>query len=101
MKTLILNSTTITLQLWDTAGQERYRSITEQYYRKADSILAMYDVTQSASFSAVRGWMDSVRVRGISYCSEGWWPGEETVCHLGSGDTIAPKPEGDKREKSV
>ncbi|XP_027888281.1 EF-hand calcium-binding domain-containing protein 4A isoform X1 [Xiphophorus couchianus] len=61
MKTLILNSTTITLQLWDTAGQERYRSITEQYYRKADSILAMYDVTQSASFSAVRGWMDSVR----------------------------------------
>uniref|UniRef100_A0A3P9P533 Si:ch211-247i17.1 n=1 Tax=Poecilia reticulata TaxID=8081 RepID=A0A3P9P533_POERE len=64
MKTLILNSITITLQLWDTAGQERYRSITEQYYRKADGILAMYDVTHSASFSAVRGWMDSVRVRG-------------------------------------
>ncbi|XP_014901711.1 EF-hand calcium-binding domain-containing protein 4A isoform X1 [Poecilia latipinna] len=61
MKTLILNSTTITLQLWDTAGQERYRSITEQYYRKADGILAMYDVTHRASFSAVRGWMDSVR----------------------------------------
>ncbi|XP_008410369.1 EF-hand calcium-binding domain-containing protein 4A [Poecilia reticulata] len=61
MKTLILNSITITLQLWDTAGQERYRSITEQYYRKADGILAMYDVTHSASFSAVRGWMDSVR----------------------------------------
>uniref|UniRef100_A0A3Q2PYX8 Si:ch211-247i17.1 n=1 Tax=Fundulus heteroclitus TaxID=8078 RepID=A0A3Q2PYX8_FUNHE len=59
MKTLILNSTTITLQLWDTAGQERYRSITEQYYRKADGILAMYDVTHAASFSAVRGWMDS------------------------------------------
>lgn len=36
----------------------------------------------------------------VSYCSEGWWPGEETVCHLGSGDTIAPKPEH-KREKSV
>ncbi|KAM4733598.1 EF-hand calcium-binding domain-containing protein 4B [Anableps anableps] len=61
MKTLILNSTTITLQLWDTAGQERYRSITEQYYRKADGILAMYDVTHTASFSAVRGWMDSVK----------------------------------------
>ncbi|XP_014849302.1 PREDICTED: EF-hand calcium-binding domain-containing protein 4A isoform X1 [Poecilia mexicana] len=61
MKTLILNSTTITLQLWDTAGQERYRSITEQYYRKADGILAMYDVTHRTSFSAVRGWMDSVR----------------------------------------
>uniref|UniRef100_A0A3Q1EU45 small monomeric GTPase n=1 Tax=Acanthochromis polyacanthus TaxID=80966 RepID=A0A3Q1EU45_9TELE len=41
--------------------RQRFRSITEQYYRKADGILAMYDVTQSASFTAVRGWMDSVK----------------------------------------
>ncbi|XP_041852471.1 EF-hand calcium-binding domain-containing protein 4A [Melanotaenia boesemani] len=61
MKTLTLSSTTITLQLWDTAGQERFRSITEQYYRKADGILTMYDITDSASFTAVRGWMDSVK----------------------------------------
>ncbi|XP_019934329.2 EF-hand calcium-binding domain-containing protein 4A isoform X1 [Paralichthys olivaceus] len=61
MKTLTLDSTTITLQLWDTAGQERFRSITEQYYRKADGVLAMYDVTHSPSFTAVRGWMDSVK----------------------------------------
>ncbi|XP_061577726.1 EF-hand calcium-binding domain-containing protein 4A isoform X2 [Cololabis saira] len=61
MKTLTLNATTVTLQLWDTAGQERYRSITQQYYRKADGVLAMYDVTHPASFIAVRGWMDSVK----------------------------------------
>ncbi|XP_060891472.1 EF-hand calcium-binding domain-containing protein 4A [Labrus mixtus] len=61
MKTLTLGSTSITLQLWDTAGQERFRSITEQYYRKADGILAMYDITQSASFTAIRGWVDSVK----------------------------------------
>ncbi|XP_031603240.1 EF-hand calcium-binding domain-containing protein 4A [Oreochromis aureus] len=61
MKTITVDSTTIILQLWDTAGQERFRSITEQYYRKADGILAMYDVTHSASFTAVRGWMDSIR----------------------------------------
>lgn len=40
----------------------RFRSITEQYYRKADGILAMYDITHSPSFTAVRGWMDSVKV---------------------------------------
>lgn len=40
----------------------RFRSITEQYYRKADGILAMYDITQSSSFAAVRGWIDSVKV---------------------------------------
>ncbi|XP_029991977.1 EF-hand calcium-binding domain-containing protein 4A isoform X1 [Sphaeramia orbicularis] len=61
MKTLTLGSTTITLQLWDTAGQERFRSITEQYYRKADGILAMYDITQPLSFTAVRGWIDTVK----------------------------------------
>ncbi|XP_073329004.1 EF-hand calcium-binding domain-containing protein 4A [Pagrus major] len=61
MKTVTLGSTTITLQLWDTAGQERFRSITEQYFRKADGILAMYDLTQSPSFTAVRGWMHSVK----------------------------------------
>lgn len=41
----------------------RFRSITEQYYRKADGILAIYDISQPPSFSAVRGWMDSVEVR--------------------------------------
>ncbi|KAM9377707.1 EF-hand calcium-binding domain-containing protein 4A [Pholidichthys leucotaenia] len=61
MKSFTLDSITITLQLWDTAGQERYRSITEQYYRKADGVLAMYDITHSTSFTAVRGWIDSVR----------------------------------------
>lgn len=40
----------------------RFRSITEQYYRKADGILAMYDLTHATSFTAVRGWMDSVKV---------------------------------------
>ncbi|XP_068615337.1 EF-hand calcium-binding domain-containing protein 4B-like [Brachionichthys hirsutus] len=61
MKTLKLGSTAITLQIWDTAGQERFRSITEQYYRKADGILVMYDLTHSPSFIAVRGWMDTVK----------------------------------------
>ncbi|RVE71740.1 hypothetical protein OJAV_G00055090 [Oryzias javanicus] len=61
MKTLTVNSVITTLQLWDTAGQERYRSITEQYYRKADAILAVYDITDSLSFTAVRGWMDSIK----------------------------------------
>ncbi|XP_029910331.1 ras-related protein Rab-13 [Myripristis murdjan] len=61
MKTVTLGCTTIALQLWDTAGQERFRSITQQYYRKADGILTMYDITHSPSFTAVRGWMDSVQ----------------------------------------
>lgn len=51
----------IALQLWDTAGQERFRSITKQYFRKADGVLIMYDVTSEASFRNVRNWMTSVQ----------------------------------------
>lgn len=40
----------------------RYRSITQQYYRKADGILSMYDITDCGSFMAVREWLDCVQV---------------------------------------
>ncbi|KAM6960626.1 EF-hand calcium-binding domain-containing protein 4A [Aplochiton taeniatus] len=63
MRSVTLGSTTIVLQLWDTAGQERFRSMTQQYYRKADGILTMYDVTNSPSFTAARGWMECLQER--------------------------------------
>ncbi|XP_060770393.1 EF-hand calcium-binding domain-containing protein 4A isoform X2 [Neoarius graeffei] len=61
VRSLVLDSTQIALQLWDTAGQERFHSITTQYYRKADGILVMYDVTQTTSLLAVRDWLDQVQ----------------------------------------
>ncbi|CAA20282.1 Ras-related protein Rab-44 [Caenorhabditis elegans] len=51
----------IAMQLWDTAGQERFRSITKQYFRKADGVVLMFDVTSEQSFLNVRNWIDSVR----------------------------------------
>ncbi|CAL8235359.1 unnamed protein product [Boreogadus saida] len=65
MKNITLGSINVVLQLWDTAGQERYRSITQQYYRKADGILSMYDITDGDSFLAVREWLDCVQVRTL------------------------------------
>uniref|UniRef100_A0A8R1I5C3 Uncharacterized protein n=1 Tax=Caenorhabditis japonica TaxID=281687 RepID=A0A8R1I5C3_CAEJA len=49
----------IAMQLWDTAGQERFRSITKQYFRKADGVVLMFDVTSEQSFLNVRNWIDS------------------------------------------
>ncbi|XP_035251183.1 EF-hand calcium-binding domain-containing protein 4A [Anguilla anguilla] len=63
VRSVMLDSTPIALQLWDTAGQERFRSITQQYFRKADGILAMYDITKYFSFTAVREWLDSLKGR--------------------------------------
>ncbi|NWS58856.1 RAB44 protein, partial [Chunga burmeisteri] len=61
VKSLMVDNTQVVLQLWDTAGQERFRSITKQYFRKADGILVMYDITTECSFTAVRNWMSSVQ----------------------------------------
>lgn len=41
----------------------RYRSITKQFFRKADGVVVMYDITAEESFTAVRQWLTSVKVR--------------------------------------
>lgn len=41
----------------------RYRSITKQFFRKADGVVVMYDITAEPSFTAVRQWLTSVKVR--------------------------------------
>lgn len=40
----------------------RYRSITKQFFRKADGVVVLYDVTVDASFKAVRPWLANVQV---------------------------------------
>ncbi|KAM7367149.1 hypothetical protein PAMP_015073 [Pampus punctatissimus] len=61
VKTLTLDNMQIAMQLWDTAGQERYRSITKQFFRKADGVVVMYDVTVLESFKAVQPWLTNVQ----------------------------------------
>ncbi|XP_010755121.3 ras and EF-hand domain-containing protein homolog [Larimichthys crocea] len=61
VKTITVDSSQVALQMWDTAGQERYRSITKQFFRKADGVVVMYDITTEPSFTAVRQWLTSVK----------------------------------------
>ncbi|KAM4038799.1 EF-hand calcium-binding domain-containing protein 4B [Anomaloglossus baeobatrachus] len=60
VKTVTVENCQVALQLWDTAGQERYRSITKQFFRKADGVVVMYDITSKDTFTAVRQWLTSV-----------------------------------------
>ena len=59
-KVITLNGLNIKLKIWDTAGQERFRNITNQYYKGADGILLVYDVTDEESYSKIRDWMDQI-----------------------------------------
>ncbi|XP_030295625.1 ras and EF-hand domain-containing protein isoform X2 [Sparus aurata] len=61
VKTLTLDNMQVAMQLWDTAGQERFRSITKQFFRKADGVVLMYDVTVEESFRAVKPWLTNVQ----------------------------------------
>uniref|UniRef100_A0A8C3VHQ1 RAS and EF-hand domain containing n=1 Tax=Catharus ustulatus TaxID=91951 RepID=A0A8C3VHQ1_CATUS len=60
MKRLIVDGEPTVLQLWDTAGQERFRSIAKSYFRRADGVLLLYDVTCEKSFINVREWVDMI-----------------------------------------
>ena len=58
-KSISVEEQTVCLQCWDTAGQERYRSITRQYFRKADAVVIVYDITSEKSFLNAQQWMES------------------------------------------
>uniref|UniRef100_H3AKS4 RAB44, member RAS onco family n=1 Tax=Latimeria chalumnae TaxID=7897 RepID=H3AKS4_LATCH len=63
VKTLTVDDKCFALRLWDTAGQERTRfhSVTRQFFRKADGVVIMYDITSEQSFIAVRFWLDCIQ----------------------------------------
>ena len=48
------------IELWDTAGQERFKSVTKAYFKGADGILLMFDVTNKESFKTVHDWYTSI-----------------------------------------
>eukprot|EP00512_Aurantiochytrium_limacinum_P004059 CAMPEP_0171495444 /NCGR_PEP_ID=MMETSP0958-20121227/6149_1 /TAXON_ID=87120 /ORGANISM="Aurantiochytrium limacinum, Strain ATCCMYA-1381" /LENGTH=216 /DNA_ID=CAMNT_0012029435 /DNA_START=433 /DNA_END=1083 /DNA_ORIENTATION=+ len=60
IKTIQLDDKTIKLQIWDTAGQERFRTITTSYFRGAQGILLVYDVTDRGSFDNIANWMGQI-----------------------------------------
>ena len=59
-RTVKIGDKTVKLQIWDTAGQERFRTITSAYYRGADGIIMVYDVTARESFNHVKEWLVEV-----------------------------------------
>eukprot|EP00565_Helicotheca_tamesis_P006412 CAMPEP_0185729240 /NCGR_PEP_ID=MMETSP1171-20130828/4776_1 /TAXON_ID=374046 /ORGANISM="Helicotheca tamensis, Strain CCMP826" /LENGTH=218 /DNA_ID=CAMNT_0028398031 /DNA_START=63 /DNA_END=719 /DNA_ORIENTATION=+ len=52
----------IKLTVWDTAGQERFRTLTSSYYRGAQGVCMVYDVTRRDSFENLEQWLKEVKL---------------------------------------
>ena len=57
---MIVEDKIVKVQIWDTAGQERYRSITNAYYRGAEAIIIVFDLTSKESFNHIQGWIEEI-----------------------------------------
>ena len=52
------------LQIWDTAGQEKFRSITPLYFRDANGVILVCDLTSPSSFNSLRDWVKLLEEQG-------------------------------------
>ena len=65
IKTIEIDDKIVRLQIWDTAGQEKFRSITTAYYRGANGIILVYDITKETTFNSVNHWIQSIKTSAV------------------------------------
>ncbi|XP_061472056.1 ras-related protein Rab-37 isoform X2 [Rhineura floridana] len=92
-KVVTMDGVKVKLQIWDTAGQERFRSVTHAYYRDAQALLLLYDITSKMSFDNIRADMSNERVirteDGESLAREYGVPFMETSAKTGMNVELA------------
>ncbi|KAI8580249.1 hypothetical protein K450DRAFT_237549 [Umbelopsis ramanniana AG] len=54
------------LTIWDTAGQERFRTLTSSYYRGAQGVILVYDVSNRDTFDALQNWYTELQTYSSS-----------------------------------
>ena len=60
-KTFKVNDKIIKIEIWDTAGSERFASITKNYYRGAQGVFIVYDITQKNTFDKIEVWLNEIK----------------------------------------
>ncbi len=56
-----INNDTLNVSIWDTAGQERFKSITNAYYRGANGIIIVFDLTRKETYENLKNWFTEVK----------------------------------------
>ncbi len=60
-KIIDYNKFKIKLQIWDTSGEEKFRTITKNFYRNADGLLVVFDLTKKESYDHIRSWINEAK----------------------------------------
>ena len=61
-KTVEINNKKIKITFWDTAGQEAFRAVAKMFYKGADIIILVYDITKNDSFKEIQNyWLEQVK----------------------------------------
>lgn len=56
LKEITLDNIEYKLNIWDTAGQERFKAITKSFFKAADGIIFVYDITKKSTFTNIKNW---------------------------------------------
>lgn len=55
------NGKKVKIQIWDTAGQDRFHSMTRTYFKGAQGIILVYDVTNRKTFENIKKWVSQIK----------------------------------------
>ncbi|XP_050183714.1 ras-related protein Rab-18-B-like isoform X2 [Myiozetetes cayanensis] len=86
---MVVDGHAVQLAIWDTAGQERFRTLTPSYYRGAQGVVLVYDVTRKDTFTGLEGWLKELEI----YTSK-----SNTVKMLVGNKTDKPDREVERKE---
>ena len=70
-KEFTMNGTAIKLQIYDTSGQEQFKSITSNYYKRADGILFVFDLTREETFKNIQFWIREMKEQSDDFTKIG------------------------------
>ena len=65
-KAVYVDGKSVKIQFWDTAGQEKYRAMAKNYYKMANGVILVYDITRAETFKKLDTWVNEIRTHANS-----------------------------------
>ena len=60
IRILKIDNKIVKLQIWDTVGQESFKTIIASFYRRAQCVLLVFDITDEESFINIKSWISDI-----------------------------------------